>query len=83
MVDKKKFQKNEEPLVREKMFNRHSFKLIHISEMDKIKETIVSLSLMRNYNEGRHGNWNNYCCLRKVWIQFNYDLINIHKKLIN
>lgn len=65
MVDKRTFQKNEEILVREKLFNRHSYKLIHISDISRIQETVVSLSLMRNYNEGRHGQWNNYCCLRK------------------
>ena len=64
MVDKKKISKNEEIMVRQMLFNRHSFKLIHISEISRIHETVVTLSLMRDYNEGRHGGWNNYCCLK-------------------
>jgi len=36
MVDKKKLQVNEEMLVRQKLFNRHSYKLIHISEINRI-----------------------------------------------
>lgn len=28
------------------------------------KEAATNSLLIRNYNDGRHGGWNNYCCYK-------------------
>lgn len=46
----------------EKLLHRNLTKVINVGEKSKsIREAV---SLLRNYNEGRHGDWANYATLK-------------------
>lgn len=62
IVDKKKYMPNEANLVVNKLLHRHAFKLTNVVE--KTAATPSTVFLMKNYNEGRHGSWNNYSTLK-------------------
>lgn len=61
IIDKKKYMPNEETLVLNKLLHRNAFKFTSVAEEGKPESTTVFL--MKNYNEGRHGKWNNYATL--------------------
>ncbi len=63
IVDKKKLNVNEEKIVLFKMLHRNLTNLVSI-ENAKDPSTKTNIYLMRNYNPGRHGDWNNYCSLK-------------------
>ena len=54
---------NEEKIVILKKLHRESHHLAEIHEVNK-PHFVTSVILLRNYNEGRNGEWNNYCCLK-------------------
>merc|ERR1712086_389280 len=60
IVDKKKYNKNEEGLVINKLLHRHSHKILTCDNLMDTKSIKATTFLMKNYNEGRHGLWNNY-----------------------
>ena len=62
VVDKKKYMPNEAALVVNKLLHRHAFKFTNVAENTAAPPTTVFL--MKNYNEGRHGTWNNYSTLK-------------------
>lgn len=62
IVDKKKYMPNEEALVRNKLLHRHAFKFTPLDEQKHIPSETVYL--MRNLNEGRNADWNNYATLK-------------------
>ena len=63
IVDKGTYNKNEEALVINKLLHRNSHKIITIDNMTDSKNMKATAFLMRNYNEGRHGSWNNNATL--------------------
>ncbi len=44
--------------------HRHTTHIVSIDDINKGDSYKISVNLMRNYNEGRHGSWNNYCTLK-------------------
>jgi hypothetical protein len=38
--------------------------MVSIEDLKKGDGYKIGVSLLRNYNEGRHGEWNNYCTLK-------------------
>ena len=64
IVDKKKYAPNEEKIALFKKIHRNSFKIVDIARVNKDKSIGITVNLMRNYNEGRHGDWNNYCSFK-------------------
>lgn len=60
IVDKKKYNKNEEGLVINKLLHRHSHKILTCDNLMDTKSIKATTFLMKNYNEGRHGLWDNY-----------------------
>jgi len=65
IIDKAKLSSNEENLVVFKKLHRNSHHLAEISEVNK-PHFATSIMLLRNYNEGRNGGWNNYSCLKGI-----------------
>jgi hypothetical protein len=47
-----------------KKLHRYTTNIVSIDDVNKGDEYKVSVCLLRNYNEGRHGNWNNYAPLK-------------------
>lgn len=62
IVDKNKYMPNEASMVVNKLLHRHAFKIANIVEGTSAPPSTVFL--MKNYNEGRHGQWNNYAGLK-------------------
>lgn len=56
-------------LVINKMLHRHSHKILHVDNMQDTKSVKSTVFLMKKYNEGRHGSWNNYVCFKGIPIQ--------------
>lgn len=63
ILDKGTYNKNEEALVINKLLHRNSHKIVTIDTMHDSKSMKATTFLMRNYNEGRHGGWNNQATL--------------------
>jgi hypothetical protein len=63
ILDKATYNKNEEALVINKLLHRNSHKIITMDNMRDTKSMKATAFLMRNYNEGRHGSWNNQATL--------------------
>ncbi|EGR29015.1 nucleoside diphosphate kinase family protein, putative [Ichthyophthirius multifiliis] len=68
LVYKKKLQQNEENIAQFMKLHRHT---THVVSIDNIKQNSesykLSIQLLRDsYNEGRHGSWNNYICLKQA-----------------
>lgn len=63
IVDKKKYMPNEESMVVNKLLHRHAFKFTPIENAASSKVVSSTVFLMKNINEGRNGNWNNYATL--------------------
>ena len=62
ILDKPKLYQMEENLVTEKQLHRNLTKVISVGIKGKsIKEAVT---LLRPYNEGRHGDWDNYSSLQ-------------------
>ena len=67
LVDKKKLTLNEEKIVLFKLLHRNTHHVVGIDEVSSNNRYVNSMALLRgNYNEGRHGSWNNYCSLSKT-----------------
>eukprot|EP00825_Cyclidium_porcatum_P022956 TRINITY_DN2523_c0_g1_i1.p1 TRINITY_DN2523_c0_g1~~TRINITY_DN2523_c0_g1_i1.p1 ORF type:complete len:419 (-),score=83.94 TRINITY_DN2523_c0_g1_i1:365-1621(-) len=66
LIDKPKLQPNEEKLALLQRLNRHMTHICSIDNVNQNKEsTVTGVSLLRDgYNEGRNGQWNNYCTLK-------------------
>ena len=62
IVDKKKYMPNEANLVVNKLLHRHAYKFTNVAEKTAAPSSTVFL--MKNYNEGRNGSWNNYATLK-------------------
>jgi len=61
IIDKKKLRPNEEKIVLFKLLHRNSHHIVGIDEVNASSNFVNSVYIMRdNYNEGRHGSWNNY-----------------------
>ena len=54
----------EHQLVMEKTVSKEYHRVTDISQ-PKNKEAPINTLIVRNYNDGRHGGWNNYCCYDK------------------
>ena len=48
---------------RRKRNHKYSHRAVDISEVNRPKYT-DHLILLRDYQDGRHGDWNNYVCLK-------------------
>jgi len=67
LVDKKKLTLNEEKIVLFKLLHRNTHHVLAIDDMNVGNGFVGSMALLRgNYNEGRHGSWNNYSSLSKT-----------------
>lgn len=64
VIDKKKYQPNEESQVLHKLLHRHAFKFTPIGDPSSSKVASNTVYLMKNLNEGRNGTWDNYSCLK-------------------
>jgi len=67
LADKKKLTLNEEKIVLFKLLHRNTHHVVAIDEVNTNNKFVGSMALLRdNYNEGRHGSWNNYAPLSKT-----------------
>lgn len=64
IVDKPKYPKNEENLVRFKLLHRHSHKVMDVDNLHQTGNVVSTVFLMKNINEGRNEKWNNYASLK-------------------
>jgi hypothetical protein len=64
IVDKAKYPKNEENLVRFKLLHRHSHKVVDVDNLHQTGNVVSTVFLMKNINEGRNEKWNNYANLK-------------------
>lgn len=64
IVDKAKYPKNEENLVRFKLLHRHSHKILDVDNLHKTGNVVSTVFLMKNINEGRNEKWNNYASFK-------------------
>lgn len=64
IVDKPKYPKNEENLVRFKLLHRHSHKVMDVDNLHQTSNVASTVFLMKNINEGRNEKWNNYATLK-------------------
>lgn len=62
ICDKKKLQPNEENLVLGKLLHRHAFKFTPVDQPEA-KVSSQTVYILKNLNEGRNGQWNNYAGL--------------------
>lgn len=46
--------------MRFKLLHRHSHKILNIENLSKTSDVASTVFLMKNINEGRNENWNNY-----------------------
>ncbi|KRX11100.1 Nucleoside diphosphate kinase [Pseudocohnilembus persalinus] len=61
IIDKKKLQDNELSIALEQKLHRHTTHTLTIDQLNQQATSRQTVTLIRdNYNEGRHGNWNNY-----------------------
>lgn len=58
---KKKYIQAEQDLVMEKTVSKEYHRITDITQPKSSTVSINSM-IIRNYNDGRHGGWNNYCC---------------------
>ncbi|EAS00090.1 nucleoside diphosphate kinase (macronuclear) [Tetrahymena thermophila SB210] len=65
IVDKPKLQQNEEKIALLQKLHRHTTHMVSIDNVGAGDEYKINVALLRNYNEGRHGSWNNYASLLK------------------
>eukprot|EP01017_Pseudomicrothorax_dubius_P032150 TRINITY_DN4177_c0_g1_i1.p1 TRINITY_DN4177_c0_g1~~TRINITY_DN4177_c0_g1_i1.p1 ORF type:complete len:289 (-),score=75.85 TRINITY_DN4177_c0_g1_i1:40-906(-) len=63
LADKKKLEPTEERIALSKKIQRNTHHIVGIDDLNKVKDYPISLSLIRDYNEGRHGGWNNYATI--------------------
>lgn len=54
----------EHDLVLEKTVSKEYHRVTDITQ-PKSNSAAVNSIILRNYNDGRHGEWNNYCCYDK------------------
>ena len=54
----------EHDLVFEKTVSKEYHRVTDISQ-PKTGDVGINTMILRNYNDGRHGGWNNYCCYDK------------------
>lgn len=64
IIDKKKYMANEAALVRQKLLHRHAFKFTPLEPDGIANAPWSTVFLMKNINEGRNGDWNNYAGLK-------------------
>ena len=64
IIDKPKYPKNEENLVRFKLLHRHSHKVMDVDNLNNTNNVVSTVFLMKNLNEGRNEKWNNYANLK-------------------
>ena len=58
---KKSYIDAEHSLVFEKTVSKEYHRVTDITQ-PKNNEASINTMIIRNYNDGRHGGWNNYCC---------------------
>jgi len=62
IIDKKQLQDNEGYVASLTKVNRYTSSIVEVDNMGQAMNTIkISVNLLRPYNSGRHGNWDNYC----------------------
>jgi hypothetical protein len=60
----KKYTDPEHDMVLEKTISKEYHRVSCIS-LPKNNQAAANTVILRNYNDGRHGEWNNYCCYDK------------------
>lgn len=65
IIDKKRINKNEEKMQLQRMLHRYTTLLLSIEDSHD-RQFTQNVYLLRNYNQGRHGSWNNYCTLKGI-----------------
>ena len=63
---KEKYIQAEHDLVLEKTVSKEYHRITDIA-LGKSGGNPVNAMILKNYNDGRHGGWNNYCCYLGNW----------------
>jgi hypothetical protein len=58
---KKSYNQAEQDMIMEKTVSKEYHRITDISQ-PKSGTVGINAMIIRNYNDGRHGGWNNYCC---------------------
>lgn len=64
LADKERLLPNEEKLALLKKIHKETHKMVSIDDINKGDSYKIGVFLLRKYNEGRNGGWNNYCTLK-------------------
>ena len=72
---KKQYIQAEHDLVMEKTVSKEYHRVTDITQ-PKTNDVAINSLILRNYNDGRHGGWNNYCCYDK---KNSGDMVKKHK----
>jgi hypothetical protein len=59
-----KYIQAEHELVLEKTISKEYHRITDITQ-PKSNQCAINCVILKNYNDGRHGGWNNYCCYDK------------------
>jgi hypothetical protein len=64
IADKQRLYRNEESIVQEKLLHRYSTHVLSVDNLND-KNFARSIRVLRDYNQGRNGAWDNYSALKK------------------
>ena len=59
-----KLQQNQQDQIIERTIQKEFHRVADIADAQKGKDVAINSLLLRNYNDGRTGGWNNYCCYK-------------------
>jgi hypothetical protein len=57
-----KLQQNEQDIIIQRTIMKEFHRVCPLGSSNNNKEVAINSLLLRNYNDGRTGGWNNYCC---------------------
>ncbi|EGR28487.1 nucleoside diphosphate kinase family protein, putative [Ichthyophthirius multifiliis] len=67
LIDKPKLQQNEESFALLQKLHRYTTQILSVDNLNQnVSSYKINVFMLRNYNEGRHGSWQNYCSLNKT-----------------